>query len=225
MSCDCSRLAYGALLMLPLECEPILGPFNGAFVLSDIVFDLYDHPNGDASKACGFVWNVLPNQWSRLLVGGMVDDRGRQYSFESGVLCPQGSSLSVCSCLFVNQPTADFSARVMGCFCEKPHKPPIEAGPFPAVGRGDGLPSDALDPHDPTGEGARPGRARGFVVRELLATGYDSVEPGDLLIRGNDRDVTVSAGGAAAVGVAAGRWQWSSAGHASGSRVRRRGRA
>ena len=72
MSCDCSRLAYGARLMLPLECKTILGPFNRPLVLTDVVFDLWTYPNGAASKACGSVWNVLPNQWSRLLVGGWV---------------------------------------------------------------------------------------------------------------------------------------------------------
>jgi hypothetical protein len=157
-------------------------------------FELWNYPNGDASKACGFVWNALPNQWSRLLVGGTVRDQGRRYSLESGVLCPRGSYLRICSCLFVNQPKALFSARVMGCFCEKPHKPPVEAGPFPTVTWSDGLLSDALDPHDPTGQGTGSGRAASLVVREVLAASYDSVEPGDLLIRSDDRLATRSCG-------------------------------
>jgi hypothetical protein len=212
MSCDCSRLAYGALLMQPLECKPILGPFNRSLVLTDVVFDLYNHPNGDASKACGFVWNTLPNQWSRLLVGGMVDDRGRQYSFESGVLCPQGSYISICSCLFVSQPTALFSARVMGCFCEKEHKPPIEPGPFPTVAWVDGLPSDALDPRDPTGQAEAHGRPASLLVREVLATSRNTVEPGELLVRSGDRALVVRPGDAVALRVTADRWQWSSEG-------------
>lgn len=214
MSCDCSRLAYGALLMQPLECKTILGPVKRPLVLTDVVFDLYSHPNGDASKACGFVWNALPNQWSRLLIGGMVDDQGRRYAFESGVLCPQGSYLSICSCLFVSEPTADFSARVMGCFCEGALDPvpPIESGPVQTVAWADGLPADALDPRDPTGQTREPGAAASFAVREVLATAYHSVEPGDLLIRSGDRAVAVRAGEAVAVSVTAARWKWSTEG-------------
>jgi len=62
---------------------------SAVFVLTDVVFELYNHPNGDQSKACGFVWNALDGDWSRLLLGGSVDDRGRRYHLETGILCPQ----------------------------------------------------------------------------------------------------------------------------------------
>jgi hypothetical protein len=209
MTCDCSRLAYGALLMLPLECKTILGPFERDFVLTDVVFDLYTHPNGAASKGCGFVWNVS-TQWSRLLVGGTVTDPGRRYSLESGILCPRRSNLSICSCYFVNEPTALFSARVTGCFCEHAARPPINPGPFLTVRWADGMPADALSPLDPTGDTMGPARSASLVTREALGTAYNDVEPGDLVIQGGDNVVTLRPGEARALHVTADRWQWSS---------------
>jgi hypothetical protein len=198
--------------MLPLECQTILGPFNREFVLTDVFFDLYTHPNGDASKACGFVWNLLPNQWSRLLMGGTVDDRGRTYSLESGVLCPRNSYLSICSCFYVNQPTALFSARVTGCFCERGHDVVVDPGPFHAVVWTDG-PADALDPRDPTAEATRRERASSFVLREALATASDAVEPrASLTVLGSKGEVDLRPGDAAAVQVSANTWRWSSEG-------------
>jgi hypothetical protein len=44
MSCECSRLAYGALLMQPLECKPILGPFSQPLVLTDVVVRVVELP-------------------------------------------------------------------------------------------------------------------------------------------------------------------------------------
>ena len=170
MSCDCSRLAYGAKLMLPLECKQILGPFNRALVLTDVVFDLWTYPNGAASKACGSVWNVLPNQWSRLLVGGWVTSEGRRYDLESGILCPKSSYLSICSCFFVNEPTALFQARVTGCFCENDHRPPIDPGPFADVAWDDVTTAPKLDPIDPSQSKSAADRAASFVSREVLAS-------------------------------------------------------
>jgi hypothetical protein len=36
MTCECSKLDYGALLVMPLECKTILGPFERDFVLTDV---------------------------------------------------------------------------------------------------------------------------------------------------------------------------------------------
>ena len=168
MDCDCSRLAYGALPMQPLECKTILGPFVRPLVMTDVVFDLDTHPNGDASKACGFVWNALPTL---------------------------------------------FSARVMGCYCERlPHVPPIVPGPLQPAAWADGLPSRALNPRDPTAQARRAGATEAFVVREVLATSYNSVGPGDLLIRSAGRVTALRAGDAVAISITGGRWMWSSEG-------------
>jgi hypothetical protein len=211
MSCDCTRLAYGARLMLPLELKTILGPLDRDLVLTDVLFDLYNHPNGAASKACGFVWNVLPNQWSRLLLGGTVDDRGRQYSLQSGILCPRGSHLTIASCFFVAEPTALLSARVTGCFCSDPvrPRPRFDAGPFTTIAWGDGLPAPALDPLDPTGRRSTRERAASFPVREMVATASDAVQPGDVLIHGADRDLELAPGDAVAIGVSPAGCRWS----------------
>ena len=39
-TCECSVLNYAVLLVLPLECKTILGPFDRDFVLADVLFDL-----------------------------------------------------------------------------------------------------------------------------------------------------------------------------------------
>lgn len=211
MDCDCSRLAYGAALLAPLECKTILGPFDRAFVLTDVVCDLYNHPNGANSKGCAFVWNALPNTWSRLLVGGTVDDRGRQYHLQSGVLCPKRSYLSVCTCYYVAEPTAHVSARVMGCYCGPP---PLDVGvvvgDLPTeVAWKDTMPSESLDPIDPTGTRGRDSQP---VHRELLSTGYEAIEPGTLLISGAEREVDIQPGSAVALRVTRRSWRWSYAG-------------
>jgi hypothetical protein len=214
MSCDCTRLAYGARLMLPFEMKTILGPLDRDLVLTDVIFDLYNHPNGAASKACGDVWNVLPNRWSRLLLGGTVDDRGRRYSLQSGILCPQGSHLSISSCFFVSEPTAMLSARVTGCFCTAPIRPPIrfDPGPVATLAWDDGLPAPALDPLDPTGRRSARERTASFPVREMVATASDAVAPGDVLVHGADRDVELAPGDAVAVGVSPAGCRWSGEG-------------
>jgi hypothetical protein len=212
MSCDCSRLAYGAKLMLPLECKTILGPFNRALVLTDVVFDLWTYPNGAASKACGSVWNVLPNQWSRLLVGGWVTTEGRRYDLESGILCPRGSHLSICSCFFVNEPTALFQARVTGCFCENDVRPPIEPGPFADVAWDDVTTAPKLDPIDPIQSRSTAERAASFVNREVLGTATDVVGRGDVQARGREGMVAIPAGSAVAIPVSGASLRWSSEG-------------
>jgi hypothetical protein len=211
MSCDCSQLVYGAKLMLPLECKQILGPFNRAFVLTDVIFDLWTYPNGAASKGCGSVWNVLPGQFSRLLVGGWVTSEGRQYDLESGILCPKSSYLSICSCFFVNEPTALFQARVTGCLCESDHRPPIDPGPFAAVAWEE-MPSPELDPIDPRQCRSSADRAASFPNREVLATGTDVVGPGDLQARGREGAVAITAGSAVAIPVSRASLRWASQG-------------
>ena len=212
MSCDCSRLAYGAKLMLPLECKQILGPFNRAFVLTDVVFDLWTFPNGASSKACGSVWNVLPNQFSRLLVGGWVTSEGTQYHLESGILCPKSSYLSICSCFFVNEPTALFQARVTGCFCENDHRPPIDPGPFADVVWDDVTTAPKLDPIDPSQSKSAADRAASFVSREVLASATEVVGRGDLQARGREGAVAIPVGSAVAIPVSRGSLRWSSEG-------------
>jgi hypothetical protein len=76
------------------------------------------------------VWNALPNQWSRLLMGNAIGVPGRRYSLERGILCPRDSYLAICSCYFVSEPTGLFSARVTGCSCEKGHHVLAEPGPL-----------------------------------------------------------------------------------------------
>jgi hypothetical protein len=212
VSCDCSRLVYGAKLMLPLECKTILGPFNRDLALTDVVFDLWTYPNGSASKACGEVWNVLPGQWSRLLVGGWVTSEGRKYDLESGILCPQGSHLDICSCFFVNEPTALFQARAMGCLCERARLPAVDAAAtFPEVAW-DGPPEPELDPIDPRQSRSLEDRAASFLTREVLATDHDVVGPGDLQVRGSEGAVVLFPGHAVALPVTRTSWRWSSEG-------------
>jgi hypothetical protein len=210
MDCDCSRLAYGAVLLAPFECKTILGPFDRAFVLTDVVFDLYNHPNGFNSKGCGFVWNVTPNS-SRLLLGGTVDDRGRQYHLQSGILCPRRSYLSVCNCFFVAEPTALVSARVTGCYCAPPPfdlDEVVEDLPTDVVWK-DTSPSPFLGPIDPTETRPRTSRP---VHRELLSTGYEAIESGPLLVSGADREVHLQPGSAVALRVNRRTWRLSEGG-------------
>ena len=159
MPVECSRLFQARAVVAPLECRTVAGPFRKAVVLTDVVFELWNHANGFQSRACGFVWNALPGQWSRLLMGGQVDDVGRRYDLESGVLCPAGSTLSVCTCLFVAFPTSTIFALLTGYSCQESH---VDVSGVKAVGGDysiDWLETQfgALDPHDPTGAGAATG--------------------------------------------------------------------
>ena len=208
MNCECTNLDYGASLLLPLECKTILGPFDRDFVLSDVLFDLYTHPNGEASKACGFVWSVLPDQWSRLLFGGTIDDRGRQYHLESGVVCPKNSYVNICSCYFVDEPTALFSARVMGCYCEKPSKLSFHSGPLLKVDWNDIGLENALDSLDPTGQLSACRRHGQVPRREVLASASEATESGELRIKGADREVYLQPGAAVAFRIKRSEWRW-----------------
>ena len=211
MGCDCDKLAYGAELLAPLECKRILGPFEADFVLTDVVFELFNSPNGASSRGCGEVHNVLPLAWSRQLLGGEVGVSGRQYHLQSGILCPAGSYLDVCNCLFFEGPTASISARVTGCYCPTPSR---IAGPY----RGDlsttrqGSDFQAkceIDPVDPTGAG---GRRPLPVQRELLATGHEAAASGEWTASAAGRATSLRPGTAAALRVRRGGWSWTSAG-------------
>ena len=205
MPVECSRLFQARAVVAPLECRTVAGPFRRAVVLTDVVFELWNHANGFQSRACGFVWNALPGQWSRLLMGGQVDDVGRRYDLESGVLCPAGSTLSVCTCLFVAFPTSTIFALLTGYSCQESH---VDVSGVKAVGGDysiDWLETQfgALDPHDPTGAGAATGDVEHAVgERELVGTVREHVHPGDLFVHGADGTTTVPHGSTIAVRLA-----------------------
>ena len=201
MPVECSRLFQARAVVAPLECRTVAGPFRRAVVLTDVVFELDSHPNGFQSRACGFVWNVLSGQWSRKLMGGQVDDAGRRYDLESGVLCPAGSSLSVCTCLFIAFPTSSIFALLTGYSCQS-H---VDVSGVKAVGGEYSIDwletqAGALDPHDPTGAGAETGDVEhGLGERELVGTVREHVEPGELAVHGADGATTIPHGSTLAV--------------------------
>ena len=205
MPVECSRLFQTRAVLAPLECRTVAGPFRHAVVLTDVVFELDSHPNGFQSRACGFVWNVLSGQWSRKLMGGHVDDAGRRYDLESGVLCPAGSSLSICTCLFVAFPTSSIFALLTGYSCQS-H---VDVSGVKAVGGDYSIDwletqAGALDPHDPTGAGAATGDVEhGLGERELVGTVREHVEPGDLVVHGAEGTTTIPHGSTLAVRLAA----------------------
>jgi hypothetical protein len=202
---ECSRLFQARAVVAPLECRTVAGPFRNAAVLTDVVFELDNHPNGFQSRACGFVWNVLPGQWSRLLMGGQVDDAGRRYDLESGVLCPAGSTLSVCTCLFIAFPTSTVFALLTGYSCHESH---VDVSGVKAVGGSRSIDwletqAGALDPHDPTGVGAATGDVEHALgERELVGTVREHVDPGELLVHGVDGTATIPHGSTLAVRLA-----------------------
>lgn len=203
MPVECNRLFQARAVLAPLECRTVAGPFKHAVVLTDVVFELDNHPNGFQSRACGFVWNVLIGQWSRKLMGGHVDDAGRRYDLESGVLCPAGSSLSVCTCLFVAFPTSSIFALLTGYSCQS-H---ADVSGVKAVGGAsiDWLETQAgaLDPHDPTGAGAAIGDVEhGLGERELVGTVREHVDRGDLVVHGAEGTTTIPHGSTLAVRLA-----------------------
>ncbi len=202
MPVECSRLFQARAVVAPLECRTVAGPFTQAVVLTDVVFELWNHANGFQSQACGFVWNALAGQWSRLLMGGNVDDDGRRYDLESGILCPAGSTLSVCTCLFLAFPTSTIFALLTGYTCHEPH---VDVSGVKAVGGDVSIDwletqSGALDPHDPTGAGAATGDVeRALGERELVGTVREHVHPGGLTIDGADGQATIPHGSTLAV--------------------------
>jgi hypothetical protein len=208
---DCGEVVNGRGNLAPLECKTLIDPLQRDFLLTDVVFELYDHPNGDQSRACGFVWNVLSGQWSRLLLGGHVDDRSRQYHFQTGLVCLRGSFLSVCTCFFVNQSTSRLWAVLSGYYCEDAGRE-IEDLDMRAVSTIDWTdlqPPEVIDPIDPTGRGEVTQDIEGSLrARTLLGTTRDMVEPGDLLIEGAEGRSIVPAGATVAVRVAGHEVAW-----------------
>jgi hypothetical protein len=205
MPVECSRLFQARAVVAPLECRTVAGPFKRAVVLTDVVFELDSHPNGFQSRACGFVWNALAGQWSSKLMGGHVDDAGRRYDLESGMLCPAGSTLSVCTCLFIAFPTSTIFALLTGYSCQESH---VDVSGVKAVGGGYSIDwletqSGALDPHDPTGVGAATGDVEHALgERELVGTVREHVHPGDLVVHGADGTTTLPHGSTLAVRLA-----------------------
>jgi len=209
MGCDCDKLAYGAALLGPLECKKILGPFLEDFVLTDVLFELYSYPNGASSRGCGTVHNVMPGAWSRQFFGGNVEERGREYHLESGILCPRNSYLDVCNCLFGEGPTAWVSARVTGCYCTTPSRFARPAGLLsPHREWSDLQGKEEIDPVDPTGTG---GKKPLPVHRELVAMGHEAVGPGEWGVLADRRAISVRPGTSAALRVRRGAWTWSAA--------------
>jgi len=202
---ECSRLFQARAVVAPLECRTVAGPFRTAVVLTDVVLELDDHPNGSQSRACGFVWNALSGHWSRLLIGGGIDDAGRRYDLESGIVCPAGSTLSVCTCLFTAFPTSTVFALLTGYSCHEPH---VDLSGVKAVGGGASIDwlemqSGALHPHDPTAVGAPVGDVEHALgERELVGTVREQVRPGDLVVHGAGGARTIPHGATLAVRLA-----------------------
>jgi len=207
--CGCAEHARGNLA--PLECKPLLGPFSHDFLLTDVVFELYDHPNGNQSRAGGTLWNTMPNQWSRRMLGEDVDRSGRQYHFETGLLCPAGSSLSVCSSLFVNQPTSRLWVVLSGCSCEEDLW--VIGDLLPQALRTidwiDLQPQGVIDPVDPTATTVHPQDLEFAIAgRDLLGTARDEVGQDMLWVEGEADRSQVAPGTSVALRVAGNEVAW-----------------
>jgi hypothetical protein len=201
-TCDCAVHERGSLE--PLVCRTLIDTLPRDFLLTDVVFELESYPDGFRSRACGYVWNALPGKWSRLLLGGHVADDGRQYHFSTGLLCPKGSRLSVCTCFFVDRPTSRLWAVLSGCLCDDDDF----TVPFPDENLPLGIDwTDAqhpveLDHVDPTGESTH-GRGLRYAIpsRELLGTHREMVDSQPLWIDGVVSRTLVSPGATAALRV------------------------
>jgi hypothetical protein len=194
---ECGDVVNARANLAPLECKTVVGPLVHDFLLTDVVFELYDHPNGDHSRACGFVWNALNGQWSRLLLGGHVDDLGRQYHFESGLLCPKGSRLSVCTCFFVSQPTSRLWAVLSGYYCAESRYEPhdLSAHALATIDWTDQEPPAVIDGADPVGGGTRSQDLDlSLSDRTLLGTSRSVSDRGELWIEGADGSVLAAEG-------------------------------
>ena len=49
---ECGDVVNAMANFAPLECRTVMDPLERDFLLTDVVFELYDHPNGDHSRAC-----------------------------------------------------------------------------------------------------------------------------------------------------------------------------
>lgn len=47
---DCSDVANARGNLAPLECKTLFSPLQRDFLLTRVVFELHDYPNGDQSK-------------------------------------------------------------------------------------------------------------------------------------------------------------------------------
>jgi hypothetical protein len=173
----------------PLECKTLIEPLPRNFVLTDVVLELYNHPNGDQSKASGMVWNALDGHWSRPLVGGTVDDRGRRYHFETGILCPQHSRLSVCAGFFIDQPTSLLWAALSGYYCRESHHVDVDLDTrqLQTIDWTDLQRSNVIDPIDPPSTGLREesqDMQTSLAERMLLGTARDSTDRRELWVAG-----------------------------------------
>lgn len=223
MTVDCEKMVHARAVVAPLECRRLVERLELDFVLTDVVFELDDHPHGSRSKACGAVWNALPGRWSRKLLGGHVDDAGRRYHLTTGLLCPRGSWLSVCTCLFVNQPTSRLWAVLSGYYCEG--RPPFDHGD---IGPGevttidwmDTAASDTLDPMEPTGgTPPTPDMGAAMITRSLRGTTRAAVERGELWIDGTEGRAPVPPAGTVAVRIAGDELGWTGGGRSGSSRL------
>ena len=138
-------------------------------------------------------------------MGGHVDDTGRRYDLASGVLCPAGSTLSVCTCFFVAFPTSSIFALLTGYSGHESH---VDVSGVNAIGGDYSIDwletqSGALDPHDPTCAGAATGdREHALGERELVGTVREHVHRGDLVVHGADGTTTIPHGATLAVRLA-----------------------
>ena len=130
MSCDCSRLRVRREAHAPARVQDrFSGRSTGPLVLTDVVFDLWTYANGAASKACGSVWNVLPNQWSRLLVGGWVTSEGEHGTTSRVASSASESSRSAASARALRERPLRCSSARHGCFCENDLRPSDQPSP------------------------------------------------------------------------------------------------
>jgi hypothetical protein len=193
---DCNDVVTARRTLAPLECRELIAPLERDFLLTDIVFELYDYPNGTQSRACGFVWNAMPNQWSRKLLGGHVRDAGRQYHFETGLLCPRGSGLSVCTCWFVSEPTSTLWTVLSGHYCERsPWDVVLDVGALPTIDWTDAQAAEVIDAVDPTGQkDLTQDMGMSMPSRVLLGTARETIDRGEFWMDGPEGRFLVAPG-------------------------------
>jgi hypothetical protein len=111
----CDKLRRLNALVTPGEMKAF-DPFPQSFCLTDLVFDLSNFPEGLDSKAGCSVWLVSPGR-SEILFNFHIDKYGHQVHLHSGIVCPEGSYLSVSSGVFVAGKTADVRVLMTGYTC------------------------------------------------------------------------------------------------------------
>jgi hypothetical protein len=111
----CDKLLRLNALVLPGEAYKF-DPFQKDFCLTDVVLDLWSYPEGFDSKASSEIWLVTPGV-SEVLLKFFVDKHGRRVNFHSGIVCPEGSYLSVSSGVFPSEKAGDLRVLMTGFFC------------------------------------------------------------------------------------------------------------